>query len=118
MASILLWSGCGPRNEFVPPPPPKVTVAEPVEQPVVETVEFNGNTRAVSTVELRSRVNGYLEKIAFEDGAIVQQGDLLFIIEQAPFQAELEAAKAARAHAALQRQKRNQALESEPPLQR
>src|SRR5690606_22534800 len=70
-ALAILLGGCQPRNEFVPPPPPEVSVAQPVEQPVVETMDFTGTTRATATVELRARVNGYLEKIAFQDGADV-----------------------------------------------
>jgi RND family efflux transporter MFP subunit len=71
---------------------------------VADSIEFIGSTRAVATVELRSRVNGYLEQILFEDGATVKEGDLLFVIEQAPFHVALDAAKAElqRAEAALQ----------------
>ncbi|MGH7201800.1 MAG: efflux RND transporter periplasmic adaptor subunit [Planctomycetaceae bacterium] len=86
--------GCQRQNEFVPPPPPEVTVARPVEREVVDTIEFTGTTRSTATVSLRARVNGYLERIAFEDGATVQKGDLLFVIEQAPFETALQAAQA------------------------
>ncbi len=89
-----LSAGCEARNEFVPPPPPKVTVAQPVMQPVRDYVEFTGNTRATATVDLRARVNGYLREINFEDGAIVQKGDVLFVIEQKPFRVALQAAQA------------------------
>jgi RND family efflux transporter MFP subunit len=86
--------GCGPRNEFISPPPPEVTVALPLERDLAETMEFTGTTRATASVELRARVNGYLERIAFEDGAIVKEGDLLFVIQQAPFKADRDAAEA------------------------
>ena len=86
--------GCQPKNQFVPPPPPQVTVAQPIEKPVADSIDFVGRTEATATVDLRARVNGYLEKILFEDGANVKEGDLLFVIEQAPFQIALEAAKA------------------------
>jgi len=92
LATVL--TGCEQANTFVPPPPPNVTVAQPVVQDVVDYVEFTGTTKATATVNLKARVNGYLERIAFEDGANVQQGDLLFVIEQAPFLAALEAAEA------------------------
>jgi RND family efflux transporter MFP subunit len=92
---IALVVGCRKPNEFVPPPPPIVTVAHPVERPVSDSIEFVGTTQATQTVDLRARVNGYLEKILFEDGSIVKAGDELFIIEQAPYQVALDAAKAA-----------------------
>jgi multidrug efflux system membrane fusion protein len=70
-------------------------VAQPVSQLVAETLEFTGNTRARATVEIRSRVTGYLQKVAFEDGAHVQAGDLLFVIDPAPFEADVQLAEAA-----------------------
>jgi RND family efflux transporter MFP subunit len=94
--------GCAPKNAFVPPPPPQVTVAKPVQRDVADSMTFTGWTQATATVDLRSRVNGYLERVEFKDGAMVQEGDLLFVIEQEPFntamaaaQAELQKAKAA-----------------------
>ena len=104
MLLALGTAGCEQKNAFVPPPPPKVTVARPVVQPVVDWIEFTGSTKATATVELRSRVGGYLQRIAFEDGANVTAGDLLLVIEQEPFQVALETAKAnlARAQAVLQ----------------
>jgi RND family efflux transporter MFP subunit len=103
-AAGLAAGGCGERNQFQPPPPPTVTVDQPVERPVEEWAVFTGSTRAEKTVELRARVRGYLERIAFEDGASVKEGDLLFVIEKAPFEAEVAAAKAnvERSQAALE----------------
>lgn len=92
--AVVLLAGCEEQNRFVPPPPPDVTVATPVEREIRDSVEFTGTTRATARVDLRARVNGYLQRIAFEDGQMVQKGDLLFVIDQAPFKAELEAAQA------------------------
>jgi RND family efflux transporter MFP subunit len=92
---LIALAGCRPANKFVPPPPPKVTVAHPVERAVADTVEFVGRTQPTVTVDLRAQVNGYLERILFEDGSNVKAGDLLFVIEQAPYQVALDAAKAA-----------------------
>jgi RND family efflux transporter MFP subunit len=109
--------GCERRSEFVPPPPAEVTVQQPHRRDIVDHVNFTGNTRATATVELRARINGYLQQIAFEDGAFVEQGDLLFVIEPAPFQAALEAriADLERAKAVLQlaqvELRRNETLE-------
>jgi RND family efflux transporter MFP subunit len=87
-------AGCERKNAFVPPPPPEVTVALPTEKPVADSIEFVGRTEATATVDIRARVNGYLEEILFEDGATVKQGDLLFIIQQDPYQIALDAARA------------------------
>jgi RND family efflux transporter MFP subunit len=102
-ACALLSCGCGQRNKFQPPPPPTVTIDQPVERPVEEWALFTGTTRAEKTVELRARVRGYLERIAFQDGASVKAGDLLFVIEKAPFEAEVASARASveRSKAAL-----------------
>jgi RND family efflux transporter MFP subunit len=77
-----------------PPPPPKVTVSQPINREVVEWEEYTGRLEAVEAVEVRARVNGYLQSIHFKNGATVKQGDLLFVIDPRPYQAELERAKA------------------------
>ncbi len=92
---LTLCVGCEQRNEFVKPPPPEVTVAQPLRAPVAETLDFTGTTEAQATVQLRARVTGYLREVKFEDGALVQQGDLLFVLEQEPFEADVDAAEAA-----------------------
>jgi RND family efflux transporter MFP subunit len=96
-AALLLpaaFVGCGPKNTFVPPPPPKVTVARPVEDKVLDYLEFTGTTQATDRVDIRARVAGYLKEVAFEDGAWVEKGDLLFVIEPAPFEAAMASANA------------------------
>jgi RND family efflux transporter MFP subunit len=90
----LLVSGCQPRNTFVAPPAAVVEVALPSERPVRDYFEFTGQTQAVQKVEIRSRVNGYLKTVHFEDGATVKAGELLFTIEKPPFEAKVELAKA------------------------
>lgn len=85
---------CGERNTYVPPPPPKVTVSQPVKQPVTEYLEFTGNTAAFNTVQLRARVEGYLEKVLFQDGDVVKKGQLLFLIQQNTYEAKLKQAEA------------------------
>jgi len=100
-------AACEEKNTYVPPPPPKVTVAKPVQKPVTDYLEFTGNIAAVQTVELRARVEGFLEQVLFQDGDPVKKGELLFQIEQAPYIAAVDAAKAdlARARAALKQAK-------------
>lgn len=95
-AVLAINAGCNQNaNKFVPPPPPTVTVAQPVQQEIVHQFEFTGTTRATEAVEVRARVMGYLQKINFEDGAEVKAGDLLFVIEPAPFEAARDSAQAA-----------------------
>jgi RND family efflux transporter MFP subunit len=104
VAVLTVLGGCEKHSAFVPPPPPEVTVQQPQSRALVDHVTFTGNTRATATVELRARVSGYLQRIAFEDGAFVKRGELLFVLEQAPFKAVLEskAADLERAKAAMQ----------------
>ncbi len=82
-----------PPPAFAQQEPPTVTAAKPVVRDIVEDDEFVGRFEAVDEVAVRSRVGGYLEKVHFTDGAIVKEGDLLFTIDQRPFQAAFEAAK-------------------------
>ena len=85
---------CGERNVYAPPPPPQVTVSQPLRQAVVDYLEFTGNTQAINTVQLRARVQGYLEKVFFKDGDMVKKGQLLFLIQQNTYQDQLKQAEA------------------------
>ena len=91
----------GPRTGGVgggPPPgamaPPAVTVAHPLEREITEWSEYTGQFAAVEYVELRARVSGYLTEIHFKDGQTVAKGDLLFVIDPRPFEADLAQALA------------------------
>ncbi len=88
-----LWAATAPVLAQTPPPP-TVTVAKPITREIVEDDEFIGRFEAVDEVSVRARVGGYLDKVHFRDGSIVKQGDLLFTIDQRPFQAALDEAKA------------------------
>jgi multidrug efflux system membrane fusion protein len=90
---VLFMSSCG-RREAPSLALPKVTVSQPIAQKVVEWDEYTGRLEAVESVEVRARVSGYLESVHFEDGAMVKKGDLLFVIDPRPYQAELERAQA------------------------
>jgi len=94
-----LLAGCGNEQSQAPaaaaPPPPAVTVAKPVTKKVTERDEYVGRFVAFDYVEVRARVSGYLEAIHFKDGQLVKEGDLLFTIDQRPFRATVEQAKAA-----------------------
>lgn len=75
-------------------PKPAVDVAVPIVKTVREWDQYTGRFQAVKRVEIRARVSGYLNSIHFEDGQLVKEGDLLFVIDPRPFQADLAAAKA------------------------
>jgi RND family efflux transporter MFP subunit len=74
--------------------PPKITVVQPKAQAITNSVELTGNAAAVNSVKLVARVEGYLEKQNFADGAVVKQGDLLFTIQQDQYKAQLIQAQA------------------------
>ncbi len=76
------------------PAAPAVTVSAPLQREVVEYDEFTGQFAAVESVELRSRVSGYLQSHHFEEGQIVKKGDLLFVIDPRPFEAAVASARA------------------------
>ncbi|MBX7168670.1 MAG: efflux RND transporter periplasmic adaptor subunit [Pirellulales bacterium] len=95
LALLGLGSGC--REEpaaLVTPPPPAVSVSTPVVRAVAPFEVFPGRLDAVESVDIRARVSGYLVKIAFQPGALVQQGDLLFAIDPRPYDAALARAEA------------------------
>lgn len=90
---LLLLAGCSKQNEFQPPPPPQVGVQPPLIADVTLYETFPGRVSAKDSVVLVARVPGFLQEIHFRDGAIVKQGDLLFTIEQAGYEAALNASK-------------------------
>jgi membrane fusion protein, multidrug efflux system len=92
--TVLALASCGSRNTFVAPPPPKVVVAQPLQQPVTLYLELTGNTAAFRTANLVARVQGYLESIDYQDGAAVTKGTQLFSIERDTYQAAVDQAKA------------------------
>jgi multidrug efflux system membrane fusion protein len=94
-----MLSACTQENAFVAPPPPKVVVAKPLQKPAIQYNQATGNTAALNSVDLVARVQGYLEKINYPDGARVKQGTLLFEIQRNTYEAQLAQAKAALASA-------------------
>jgi membrane fusion protein, multidrug efflux system len=95
LAALVVFADIGHTRAKAPAPAanaplPEVTVAEVIHQPLREWQEFTGRLQAVNTVELRPRVSGYIDRVAFEDGARVKKGQLLFQIDPRPFQAEVD----------------------------
>ena len=92
---LLVLAGCNQSQQQAGgPPPPAVTVAKPVQRTVIDQDEYVGRFAAVDSVEIRSRLSGYLSDIHFKDGQMVKQGDLLFTIDRRPFEIALEQMRA------------------------
>jgi len=109
-----LLSGCKGSAQSQDAPPPEVSVIEVRAAPVTVYDEYVAQTQAPGTIEIRSQVTGLLDRQAFTDGARVKKGDVLYVIDQRPFQAQLAQAKAglAQAEANLLNAKQNLARNS------
>jgi RND family efflux transporter MFP subunit len=92
--SFAALSACE-QNSFVPPPPPKVDVAVPVQRAVTRYLEATGNTAPIKNVDLVARVQGVLQAINYQDGTFVKEGATLFTIEPDTYKLKLEQAQAA-----------------------
>lgn len=94
LAPLLLLAGCS-KPKAPPPPPPEVTVLklEPRDMPV--TFQFVGTTVSSQQVEVRARVQGFLDERLYQEGSVVTKGQPLFRMDPKPFQARLDAARAA-----------------------
>jgi membrane fusion protein, multidrug efflux system len=102
LTGVMLFAALG-RTEAKPqaavPAATEVTVAEVIHKPLHEWQEFSGRLQAVDTVEVKPRVSGYVNRVAFADGARVKKGDLLFQIDPRPFQDEVDRLNAERSRA-------------------
>ena len=102
LGASLLLAGCKPAftaPASAAPPAPAVTVADVEERTITEWDEFIGRLEAVDSVEIRPRVAGYIERVAFTAGKEVKKGELLFQIDARPYAAELARAEAELAQA-------------------
>ncbi|MBC3362379.1 multidrug efflux RND transporter periplasmic adaptor subunit MexE [Pseudomonas sp. SWRI154] len=100
LLAVLVISACGKTPDTAASmPAAKVSVAKVLEQPVNEWDEFTGRLEAPETVEIRPRVSGQIDEVAFTEGALVKKGDLLFQIDPRPFQAEVRRLEAQLAQA-------------------
>jgi RND family efflux transporter MFP subunit len=96
--TCVMLAGCE-QNAYVPPPPPKVEVANPLQRPITRYLEATGNTAAIKSVDLVARVQGFLASRDYKDGTFVKEGTTLFTIEPEPYKLKLEQAQAAQAGA-------------------
>src|SRR5476649_1689866 len=89
----LALAGCGDGKQNAPQasaPPPAVTVVKVASADVKSTASFTGRVEAMFKVDLRARVDGFLEKRLFKEGADVKEGELLFVIEKGLYQAAVD----------------------------
>jgi multidrug efflux system membrane fusion protein len=93
LSAALTLGGCS-KSGGPPSAPPEVSVAPVIEKRVKDWDEFTGRLQAVETVEIRPRVSGYIDKVAFTEGSLVKRGALLFVIDPRPYQAEYDRAAA------------------------
>ncbi|MCE8016575.1 efflux RND transporter periplasmic adaptor subunit [Halomonas sp. MCCC 1A17488] len=112
VAGLVILTGCESQADTQEaaeqgPPPPQVSVAQVLVEDVELWDAFTGRIEAVETVDLRPRVSGYIESVNYTEGQEVEKGEVLFVIDQRPYRAELERAEAelqrARARAELAR---------------
>lgn len=97
---LVVLAACGESNTYVPPPPPKVTVATPEKRPVTIYLEATGNTAAVNSTNLVARVPGFVTSINYKDGDLVKKGTVLFTIEPESYELKYKQSQAAEAAAA------------------
>ncbi len=100
--AVSLVAGCGHPAAPPPPPPPPVSITRPMEKEVIEWDEYTGTLQSPETATVAARVSGFVEKADFKEGTIVHAGDLLFIIDPRPYQADLDNKIAAVAQAQSQ----------------
>src|SRR6266540_2673958 len=92
LAPVLAGCDNKPAAGAAPPPPP-VTVARPLQKTITEWDEYTGRFVAVEHVEVRARVSGFIDSVNFNEGQIVKQGDLLFVIDPRPYKLAVDQAK-------------------------
>lgn len=94
LATSTFGFGCKSQESAAAPAPPTVTVSQVIDREITEWDEFTGRLDAVQKVEIRPRVSGYIDKVAFTEGKEVKAGELLFQIDPRPYQADLDKVRA------------------------
>jgi RND family efflux transporter MFP subunit len=92
--AAMVSSGCSPPDVQASAPPPGVMVTRPLRKQVIEWDEYTGHLESPESVNLQAQVSGELVETPFDEGSIVQKGKVLFVIDDRPFKAELEAREA------------------------
>ncbi|PYL23777.1 MAG: hypothetical protein DMF37_08995, partial [Verrucomicrobia bacterium] len=90
--AVVLLAGCGEEKKAVELPPPVVTVTAAVQREVKDWDEYTGRLAPLGTVEVRPKVSGYLTEVKFDDGDMVKKGQVMFVIDPRPYQADQDRA--------------------------
>jgi membrane fusion protein, multidrug efflux system len=114
-AAALMAAACG-KKEAPPPPPPEVKVASVLQRDVPVYVDVIGQTRGSTEIEVRARVEGFLESVDYREGSLVRKGQLLYTIDPRPFEASLAQAKGHQAEAEAQLARAKQDVVRYEPL--
>ena len=95
LIGVAILAACGQEPAAAPPPaPPPVTVITVTQEDLPAVFEFVGKTASTRRVEIRSRVEGFIEERRYEEGTLVREGEVMFVMDKKPFEAALEAANA------------------------
>jgi membrane fusion protein (multidrug efflux system) len=116
---LLLVAACGSRDQAETPkglPPPAVVITSVTPKTVPIYGEYVARTEARQNVEIRARVEGFLEKVLFKEGSQVKAGQLLFVIDQRPYKAALQDARGSLAQAQAAQEKAQKDVERLRPL--
>ena len=92
--TAIVLASCDSKPTSTSAPPPAVTVSHPLQKSITEWDEYTGRFTPLETVEIRARVSGFIDSVHFQEGQIVKKDDLLFVIDQRPYQIAVEQAKA------------------------
>ncbi len=90
LGAALLILGCHGQPAAVAPPPPTITVSNPVAREVRDWDDYSGRLQSPDRADITARVSGFIVEVPFKEGALVKQGDVLFVMDDRPFKADLE----------------------------
>jgi membrane fusion protein (multidrug efflux system) len=116
LSLLCTLTGCDEKEVAPPPPPPDVKVAQVLLRDVPVYVEAIGETRGNTEIEIRARIEGFIESVDYQEGSLVEKGQLLYTIDSRPFQARLAATRAAQAEADAQLARAHQDVARYEPL--
>lgn len=116
LAFVVALASCKGEEPVPAPPPPDVKVAVVLQRDVPVHVEVIGETRGNTEIEIRARVEGFIETVDYKEGSLVEQGQLLYTIDARPFQSRMAATKAGQAEAEAQLARAHQDVVRYEPL--
>lgn len=117
LGSVFVLGGCPKEPKVVAaPPPPEVNVSVVLQRDVPVHVEAIGETRGNTEIEIRARVEGFIESVDYKEGSLVEKGQKLYTIDARPFQARLAVTKGSLAESQAQLTRAHQDVVRYEPL--